>query len=201
MLFLGLKSIFGPLDHMIAFTFTSMLLMFFTMGSEVFEASEMLFPILTMLTRSMIIAIRYAFMSDTRYSVMKSNQTFDFLKQDLLVFSWHKLQLEVLNFEIQATRYRIKYEEEDYYFDFLTVLDEDLHYKLSYSNYYSERNLKMSDIVKINKLNIKEQKRVKVKAHPIENAPKKPIELFPMKNKEKLNKKENKSCLTLHELG
>mmetsp|Transcript_23769 Transcript_23769/g.21124 ORF Transcript_23769/g.21124 Transcript_23769/m.21124 type:complete len:179 (-) Transcript_23769:1109-1645(-) len=156
-----------------------MMVMYFVFPDNMYDSVEMVFPVLTIVTRSMVIAIRYAYMSDTRYSVMKSRQTFDYLKLDLILLSWQNLKFSALTHEIKASRSRIEYEEEDFYFDFLDPISEEFQAKLTDPHYYKDKNLTIKDIMKIKKKNLQE----KVKIEPEQLAPLDKAHSSPMKDK------------------
>ena len=170
MMFVGCKSFFGPLDHMNSLMIISMMMMYLMFPTDVYEPAEFLFPVFTILTRSMVIAVRYSYMSNARYSVLKSRQTFDYLKLDLIILSWRNLKFEALEHEIRTSRTRLEYEEEDFRFSFMTPIDIDLYSKISNPFYYKENELTCKNAVKLKKIKIKEQKKLKVKPELRESA-------------------------------
>ncbi|CAI2386395.1 unnamed protein product [Moneuplotes crassus] len=155
MLFIGCKSIFGLLDYLTTVSFISLVAVFFCFDTEVYETHEIMFPIITIATRSAIIAIRYAYMSPKRYHLMKLQQTFGWLKVDLILLAWMTISLDALKAEIEATRHRIKYEHEDFVFTFTEHLSDECHEILSNSYHYSQGGLSMEDIIKSKKQQLK----------------------------------------------
>ncbi|CAI2385360.1 unnamed protein product [Moneuplotes crassus] len=153
MYFLGCKSMVAGVQMMQSMAFISILVLYFVLGSKYFTGPDIFFPVVTILTRSMIIAIRYAFISNTRYSLMKSKQTFEWVSQDLILMSWQKLNSSALSREIEASRYRIKYEEKKFYFRFITPINKEYHEKLT------DQSLEVKDVIKAMKKDLKDKKQ------------------------------------------
>ena len=149
MLFLGCSNFFEIFQNIQALIFMSMMVIYFMFPLKIMSRIEIIVPITAIITRSMIIAIRYAYMSKTRYSVMKRKQNFEWIKQDLILASWQKITFQSINTEIEATKYRVKYERSDFSFNFLTPIDHDFQQRLSDSGYY--KNLEIADVLKLAK--------------------------------------------------
>lgn len=97
-------------------------------------------------------------MSETRYSMMKIEQTFNWIRQDLVLASWNNITFQSINTEIEATKYRLKYEHSDFEFTFITPIDEDFHQRLSDPDYYKKRNLEICGVLKLIKKREKKEK-------------------------------------------
>jgi hypothetical protein len=123
-------------------------ILFFTTKTKGFESFDLIFPTVTVLTRSLIIAIRYSFMSKSRYSLMKRNNPMEWISSDLIAVNWDRISFNSLNLELKSSVYRLKVEDDDFDFTFLNPLPLEFHRKLSNSNYYEEKNLTMKEVVK-----------------------------------------------------
>lgn len=173
--FVGSKLFFVIFQYIQSFVFILIFLIYFVIGSEVFHISELLFPVLAVITRSLIIAIRYGYMSKTRYSVCKLKQTLEWITDDLILLQWGKVSFASIESETKASKYRMKVENDDFMFQFMTPLDKDDHDRFSNPDFYKEKNIKVSDIVKEYKAKKKlakqkEKERIKPSVSP---APKK----------------------------
>lgn len=147
MLFIGCN-MFVFMQNSQQMAFATLLILFFIFEPVGFTIPDLLFPILTIVTRSLIIGIRYGYMSDSRYKVMKVKQTINWVIGDLVVPNWDRVPFESATREIQATKYRVKIEDDDFSFQFLKPLSKDMHEKLLDENYYTSKNLSMKDVVK-----------------------------------------------------
>lgn len=149
------------IQYMQSITFITLIMLYLFADTVGFKNIDIMFPILTVLTRSMIIGIRYAFMSNSRYSVMKLKQDFDWINNDLVVSNWDRISFESLNREIKATKYRLNFESDDLDFTFLKPLKTEWHSKLTDENYYKDKNIKMSEVVKALSVEWKSLKKLK----------------------------------------
>jgi hypothetical protein len=128
--------------------FIAIFLVYFAVGSDVFVISEFIFPVITIIIRSLIIAIKYGLMSNTRYSVLKKKHNFEWMTAELLIIQWQQANFTSIETEIKASKYRMKVEDDDFMFQFIDPLDKVDHEQLSNPDYYKENKLKVSDIVK-----------------------------------------------------
>lgn len=166
MLFIGAKSILVLVQFLQHFSFITICVLFFTTKTEGFEVTDLIFPAVSVLTRSMIIAIRYSFVSKSRYSVMKLRNSADWVYADLIVFNWDRISFSSINHEIKASIYRLRIEEDDFNFTFLKPLSHDYHNKLSNPEYYQEKNLSMKKAAK--EIEVLRKKASKNKTSPLE---------------------------------
>lgn len=148
MSFIGLKSILVPMQFLEHYSFIAIFIFYFSAKTEGYDFYDMIFPVVSVLTRSLIIAIRYSFMSNSRYSVMKLKNPLEWVFADLIVMNWDRISFNSINQEINASIYRLKVEEDDFDFTFLKPLSHEYHNKLSNWHYYEEKNLKMKEVVK-----------------------------------------------------
>lgn len=170
MMFIGCThKIFGPMQHVQSAAFIGALVMFYLLPNTLFHPAEMFFPILTVLSRSLIIAVRYASMSNSKYSTLKSNQNFEEIGQDLLVQSWQQINFQTFDLEFDATKYRLKIELDDFNFNFLTPVSEDTLQRYSDPDYYKDKKMDSRDAVKERKQIIKDEKKGKKSEKPVKN--------------------------------
>ncbi|CAI2359033.1 unnamed protein product [Moneuplotes crassus] len=94
----------------------------------------------SVIARCFIIAVRYGFMSITRFKLYKSKATFSWILHDLLLLGWLKMTPESLKEQITATKNRVKILEEDWNFIFIETLPIDLHNRLLDLDNHNQEN-------------------------------------------------------------
>ena len=105
-----------------------------------------MFPIISVISRSFIIALRYGVMSDARWEILHQRNQAIWVKSDFIRAGWENLQLPTCLREIQASKYRLQIEDEDFNFTFLERLSPEQHEKLSNFHYYGSKNIRTKDI-------------------------------------------------------
>jgi hypothetical protein len=96
----------------------------------------------------MMIAVRYAFMAQDKYSLMYKSQTSKYVFDDILLASWLFPGFESIDKEIKSSMKRFNIEKDDFNFQFLCPLSEDFHQRLLKDNYYKTNGIKMNDAIK-----------------------------------------------------
>jgi hypothetical protein len=120
---------------------------------------EIAFIVITLVSRCFIIAVRYGFMSDTRFKLLKSKAKIGWLRKDFLLLSWMYLTPKSIKDESNATMYRLKIYPKEWTLKFVEKLPQDLHKRLAKDDYYEKKQFKESDI----KVKIKAQKKMFLK--------------------------------------
>jgi hypothetical protein len=101
---------------------------------------QLLFFELQVVIRSFIIAVRYAYCSELRFSLLKHGaQEVAFISKDLLFYSW--LILDPTNGlweEIQSSLWRNQVEEALFKISIIETMDRDTYRRLTDSDYYKD---------------------------------------------------------------
>ena len=146
---------FVILNHIDHLTFLTIFIAFAAFPTEHVEGIDLIFPIITYVSRSFIIACRYSLMSDARWEIMQKQNPQKWVKSDFIKRGWERLDLTTLLTEIKASKYRLKIENDDFNFTFDSKLSNELHEKLIDIKYYQKRDIDIKKIL----TNIKTSKR------------------------------------------
>jgi hypothetical protein len=116
--------------------FITFILTSFLLPTKGLNYGDRLFIILIIVTRSFIIGVRYGFMSDARYNLMKKDANFEWITNDFLFLGWLKLSPKTLKQEIEATKHRTQIIEQEFTFTFIQTLNSELAEKFQKEDYY-----------------------------------------------------------------
>jgi hypothetical protein len=182
MMFVGLLYcpvlIISYLQH---YSFLMIILLYFTDTSNFGHASALIYPVMTILTRAIIIAVRYAYMPKLRYQVMKQYQAFNFIWDDLIITSWVNLDFKSIFNEINSTIKRNRIETTDFKYQFLLPLSNDMHERMNDEDFYDNNNMKFADAGKFYK---------KLKKEDVSNLEEKPKLSLPNVNRSDVSNNE-----------
>eukprot|EP00347_Sterkiella_histriomuscorum_P007981 403346826 len=109
--------------------------------SDIF-AEQFFFYNVQILIRSLIISIRYGFMSDSAFDHFRySKSTTNEVASQLLVASWIATKISAIKLEVEATIYRNKIDEESFILNYLEDISQTLpefDRRLSICNFYQQ---------------------------------------------------------------
>lgn len=131
-------------------------MLYFADTSHFGHVSGLIYPVMTILTRAIIIAVRYAYMPKLRYQLMKKYQAFNFIWDDLIITSWVNLDFKSIFNEVNSTIKRHRIEATDFKFQFLLPLSNDMHERMNDENFYDNNKIKFVDAGKFYKSSKKE---------------------------------------------
>ena len=75
---------------------------------------DLTLPLISIISRSFIIALRYGMISDARWEILQKRNQAKWVKSDFIRESWEHLQLSTWIREIKAAKYRLQIEDEDF---------------------------------------------------------------------------------------
>lgn len=142
MVFIGCKPMMF-IQHSVHFAFVAIFILFVIFEPIGFTIHDLLFPILSMLTRSCIIGIRYGYMSESRHTAMKKVQTSKWISEDLIVTNWDRIPLRTSEIEITVAMNRLNIEPDNFNFTFLQPLAKSMHEKLQNEDSYAVKEPSM----------------------------------------------------------
>lgn len=88
--------------------------------------------------RCFIIAVRYGYISNLRFKLLKEKTQDDkYISKDLLVAQWIEFKPENIKEELEATKWRNEIEDSVFRVKFLEKLQDDLHNRFSTEDIYS----------------------------------------------------------------
>ncbi|CAI2387117.1 unnamed protein product [Moneuplotes crassus] len=91
---------------------------------------ESYFFIMLMVLRSFIVAVRYGFISNSRYKLYKSPVKLFWITSDFLLLGWLKMSPKIIHEQIDAAKYRLQIQKREWKFTFITPLATDIHQRL-----------------------------------------------------------------------
>jgi hypothetical protein len=104
------------------------------------------FIVITVLTRCFIIAVRYGYISNVRYMLLKAKANLNWISKDFLATGWLKLDPQTLQEQINATRHRLQFFEDEFNFSFVEELPKDLKERFDKEDYYDKSKYDDKDI-------------------------------------------------------
>lgn len=105
-----------------------------------------MFIVITVLTRCFIIAVRYGYISRVRYTLLKAKANLHWISKDFLFAGWLKLDPSTLQEQINATRHRLQFFEDEFMFSFVEELPTDLKERFGKEDYYGNGKYDNKDI-------------------------------------------------------
>ena len=122
---------------------------FFALNPHHVWPADLVIPLITIISRSFIIACRYGLISQARWEVIHQKSLYKWASTDFIKVVWENLQLNTILIEIKATKHRLQIEDFDFSFTFIEKLKPEQHKKLQDMSYYQKKELNMKDIVSI----------------------------------------------------
>jgi len=137
--------LYQSLAHLVTI---STVTVYFLLPTPSFTYGDILFLLVTVVMRCFIIAVRYGFMSESRYRLLYTKQTLIFVAGDFLYYSWVKCSPKQIELEIKATKFRCEIDEDFFYFTFTQDLPPKLEERLAKTDFYEDLEFEAKEFKK-----------------------------------------------------